>query len=413
MRACLVLLLGWSAGCGDAIEATPPVLASAERLDSTPTAPAPAIATESPELLIEASGDLVLNSLAMGFVREHPSDEAGYRALLEGYARSLRPDALTYLNLEMPLVDDHVDLDGGWPRSRTERPRRAPVLGASVALAALLASIGVELVGVANNHALDQGHQGLRETLDALDAAHLMHAGVGSDRDAAHAARITLHRGHRVAFLSATDAINRRSEDGPPLSIARLDPEAPLVAAIESARSEAALVIVALHWSTDFVAETSASQRRLARRLIDAGADVILGTGPHVLQAVEHLRSARGDALVAYSLGNLASGMGRAYRLGVEPEHFIHPANVRAEARDGVVLRLRVRFDPITIETEAVLLFTENDWLTHREHPTLRVQTLADVALEVCEDRLPSMRAALGAIVPTIPDRCLHEPTGE
>jgi len=414
MRACLVLLLGWSAGCGDAIEASPATSASIETpppIVAAPIEPAIEPAIEEDALVIEASGDLVLNGLAMGFIRDHANDGAGYRALLEGYAGTLRPGALTYLNLEMPLVDDHVALDGGWPRSRTERPRRAPVLGGSIALAEVLASMGVELVGLANNHALDQGHAGLRETIAALDAAHLVHAGVGVDSDAAYAARITLHRGHRIAFLSATDSMNRRSTDATPLSIARLDPEGPLLAAIASARSSAELVIVALHWSTDFVAEVSASQRQLAQRLIDAGADVILGTGPHVLQPIERFTSVRGDAWVAYSLGNLASGMGRAHRLGVEPEHFIHPANVRPEARDGVVLRLRVTLEPLAIEAEAVLLFTENDWLEHREHPNLRVQPLTESAFAVCEDRLPRVRAALGAEVPTIPDRCLHRPT--
>lgn len=412
MRACLVLLLGWSAGCGESVEASPAIEST-----ETPTASAlesPASAPGRDEALsIEASGDLVLNGLAMGVVRDHERDEEGYRALLEGYARVLEPDALTYLNLEMPLVDDHVALDGGWPRSRTERPRRAPVLGASVALAGVLASMGVEVVGLANNHALDQGHAGLRETIDALNRADLAHAGVGEDGAAAYAARVIEHDGRRVAFLSATDSMNQRSTGPAPLSIARIDPEALLLAAVASARSEAELVIVALHWSTDFVSVVSASQRALAERLIDAGADVILGTGPHVLQPIERRTSSRGDALIAYSLGNLASGMGRAYRLGVEPEHFIHPANVRAEARDGVVLRMRVTLDPIAIEAEAVLLFTENDWLEHRAHPNIRVRALGEVPLATCEDRLPHARSALGAAVPTIPDSCLHVHTDD
>lgn len=67
--------------------------------------------------------------------------------------------------------------------------------------------------------------------------------------------------------------------------------------------------------------------------------------------------------------------------------------------------------DDRTLEADALPLFTENDRLTHREHPTLRVQALANVPFEVCQDRLGEMRAALGAIFPTIPDSCLHNPT--
>ncbi len=413
MRACLVVLLGWSAGCGPASNAAPPRAEAADPIGAVPSLEAPAAdALPVPDVIrLEASGDLVLNALAMGFVHAHERDAEGYRALLDGYASVLEPDALTYLNLEMPLVDHHVELDGGWPRSRTERPRRAPVLGASVALADVLAELGVELVGVANNHALDQGHAGLRETLAALDGARLVHAGV--DASDPYAARVVEHGGHRVAFLAATDAMNRRSSDGPALAIARLDPDAPLLAAITEARARAELVIVAVHWSSDFVAEVSGSQRRLARRLIDAGADVVLGTGPHVLQPIEHLESARGQALVAYSLGNLASGMGRAYRVGVEPDHYIHPANVLGEGRDGVVLSMAITFEPIVIEPIARLLFMENDWMAERAHPTLRVAPLTDVPVEICEERLARARAALGATVPVVPDTCSHRPTEE
>lgn len=397
-------------GCGEApaerpiLEAPPP-----------PLSPLPSIASpplEPEELVLEASGDLVLNGLAMRAVRAEGDEHAGYHALLDGYGRALDPTALTYVNLEMPLVDDRVELDGGWPRSRTERPRRAPVLGATPVLATVLSELGVELVGVANNHALDQGYGGLAATLAALGDAHLVHAGAGSTLDEAYAARTVEHAGFRVAFLSVTEPLNRRASDGPRLFIARLDPEPILLEAIATARASADVVVVAVHWSTDFVMDVAPSQRHLAERLIAAGADVILGSGPHVLQPIERVPSERGEALVAYSLGNLASGMGRAYRLGETPDSVIHPANVRPEARDGVVLRLMVRRaeDRLEITGEWRLLFTENDWLLQRNAapPHIVVRPLSEIPIAFCEDRLPPMRRALGSTLPLVPDSCVR-----
>jgi poly-gamma-glutamate synthesis protein (capsule biosynthesis protein) len=366
-------------------------------------------------LVLEASGDLVLNALAMRAVRAEGDEAAGYRSLLAGYAEVLSPDALTFLNLEMPLVDTRVELDGGWPRSRTEHPRRAPVLGATPALAEVLDALGVDVVSVANNHSLDQGHRGLRDTLDALERARIGTFGAGPDRDAAHAPFVVERAGVRIAFLGGTDGVNHHPDDGPRLEVARADPDDALLAAIEAARPAADLVVVAIHWSSDFVAEPTVPQRHRAERMIAAGADVILGTGPHVLQPIELASSPRGDALVAYSLGNLASGMGRAWRVGVTPEDMIHPANVVPEARDGVVLRIEVRRERegLALAASARLLFTENDWLVHRESAPahLRVVPLEATAPETCRERLVSARAALGPAIPVIPDSCPPVPT--
>lgn len=404
-RAALLVLL--AVGCGEA-EAAPIPAPPTAPVTATVSAPAPAEAP-APAVVLEASGDLVLNGLAMRSVRTHETEQEGYRALLAGYGGVLEEGAITFVNLEMPLVDHHVELDGGWPRSRTERPRRAPVLGATPVLAEVLAELGVDVVSVANNHALDQGFRGLSDTLAALDAAHLAAFGAGATRDAAYAPLVIERGGVRVAFVGGTEGINQRATDGPRLEVARTIDEAALLAAIRAARGQADVVVAAVHWSTDFVTEVSGAQRSLAAAMVEAGADVILGTGPHVLQPVERLESARGDAIVAYSLGNLASGMGRAYRFGERPTSFIHPANVIPEARDGVVLRIEARpGERLALEARAILLFTENDFLAHGERlPSIvAVRPLAALDPAVCRDRLPAMRAGLGPTLTLVPAGC-------
>lgn len=379
---------------------------SAPAITPAPVAPAP-VEGAAPDrvrrVTLAAAGDLVPNGLAMRSIRSASSEEEGYRTLLAGYAASLRDDEIAYLNLEVPLVDDVVALDGGWPSSLTERPRRAPVLGATPALATVLARIGVDVVGLANNHAFDQGNAGLRRTRELALSAGLAAPGAGDTAAAALAPVIVERDGVRVAFVSLTTSLNRRASDEPRSFVGRREPEGALAAALADARDRSDVVVALVHWSVDFVMEADAEERSLARWLVDAGADVVFGTGPHVLHEVVRLPSPRGEALVAYSLGNVASGMGRGYRLGHVPHDFIHPANVRPEARDGLVLRVGIAVSPdgrIELErVEGVPLWTENDYLVAGEHATVRVVRLGDASAAVCAERLPVVRRAIGGQV--------------
>lgn len=361
-------------------------------------------------VVISAAGDLVLNALAMRSVRAHPSEEDGYAALLDGYARSIRQDEIAYLNLEVPLRDDLVPLAPGWPRSRTERPRASPVLGATPALATVLARIGVDVVGVANNHAYDQGNVGMARTLAALEGASIAYAGAASSEQRAYDPIVIERGGVRVAWISFTTSFNQRGRDRPRTHVAHVSRWERIERALAIARASAEVVVVAVHWSSDFVMHADREQRSIAARLIALGADVVLGTGPHVLHEVARAASARGDAVIAYSLGNVASGMGRAYRHGHPPdlEEAIHPANVRPEARDGLVLRVAIELEGEAIRVdsiEGVALWTENDFLAHtpRGDATIRVVPLAEVAPEVRAEREPAIRSAIGAGVELVP----------
>lgn len=384
-------------------EAAPPPAASPPPTGAMPETP-PAVERDGTRrVTITAAGDLVPNALAMRSIRHAPTEDEGYRAFLGAYAEALRDGEIAYLNLEVPLVDDVVPLDGGWPRSLTERPRRAPVLGATPALARVLRAIGLDVVGLANNHAFDQGSAGLRRTRALALEAGLAAPGAGESAAEALAPAIVDEGGVRVAFVSLTTSLNRRATDEPRFFVGRGEPEDALADALASARRESDLVVAVVHWSTDFVMEADGEQRRLARRLVDLGADVVLGTGPHVLHEVARLPSPRGEALVAYSLGNVASGMGRAYRLGHPPHDYIHPANVRPEARDGLLLRALFAISPegrVAIEgLEGVPFWTENDYRAAGDDATVRVVRLADAGPEVCAERLPVVRSAIGAAV--------------
>lgn len=391
-----------AAGCSEAAsaETTPPAPRAPAPVAAPPPAPAPPAPPPEPVVTIAAAGDLVLNPHAMRAVLDDGDD--GYANLLAGYAGALRADDVAFLNLEQPLVDDLVPLDPGWPRQDPSRPRRSPVLGATPPLADALSGAGVDVVSVSNNHAYDQGYRGLARTLEELARAGVPAVGAGPDADAAYAPLVLERAGVRIAFVAFSEFFNQHPSGEADAIAARVE-DARVEASLARAREVADLVVVSIHWSRDFLDAVAPTERRHARRLVEQGADVILGTGPHVLHEVERLPSPRGEAVVAYSLGNVASGMGRTHAVGQRPRGFIHPANVTPEARDGVVLRITARVEDGAIAIApltAVPLWTDNNWLAVQRDEAVphrvRVVPLASVDPALRAERLPRIARALG-----------------
>ena len=395
---CLLVSLAACSEPAPPIRAAGALEAPAERSVESPDERAEPREAPAARVRLSGAGDLVLNPHAMRSIADDGPD--GYSNLLVGYRAAIREDEIAFVNLEQPLVDDVVELDPGWPRQDPSRPRRSPILGATPPLADALAEAGVDVAGLANNHAYDQGRDGLRRTLEELARVGIDPVGAAESTDAAFAPTIVEREGHRVAFVGFSEFFNQRARDGSDYAAARLADDERVRRAIVRAREEADVVVVAVHWSRDFLTEPRPSERRLARELVEMGADIIWGTGPHVLHPVERVESARGEALIAYSLGNVASGMGRTYRLGHPPTGFMHPANVTPEARDGAVIHVEldlsdgVRIVELTVEP----LWTDNNWLAHRRDDVphrIRVFRLADTDEATRAERGPIIAAAL------------------
>ena len=311
----------------------------------------------------------------------------------------LRQDDVTFANLETPL-SERVPIETGEP----------PILGAPGAVADALAGVGLDVVSVANNHSYDQTAAGLGETLDALGRVQVRAVGAADDHDAAPGPFITVHNDVRFAFLAYTERINRGPvASGQYVRAARFELEE-VLDHVRRVRPQVDVLVLSIHWSHDFVRAPTAAQRERARALIDAGVDVILGHGAHVLQTVERTTSARGDALVAYSLGNLISNQGMRYFAGrtVPSPDVMHPAVVMPETRDGVWLRVAFALpaDEATLQierVEGVPLWTRNNYraVARREASVLEVRAgpLSSAGPELIAERAPSIAAALGDAV--------------
>jgi hypothetical protein len=342
---------------------------------------------------IGASGDVLAHIKVNDSARLIPG---GYGRVLAGVRETIDANEIAFVNLETPLSMRIPPVSGD-----------PPILGAPPELAAALGEAGVDIVSVANNHAYDQGSEGMGETLRALDAAHVIAVGANADETQVAGPRVIERNGVRVAFVAFTERINRGpAERHTSTHVARFD-RALAAEVLSRARANADLVVLSIHWSHDFITQPMIAQRRLASFLVESGADVILGHGPHVLQEVARLPSPRGEAVCAFSLGNLVSN--QALRWTPGRRHLpanMHPAVITPELRDGAWVRISARIgDRIAIEpVRAMPLWTFNDHATHaRGAPDdIHIETMAQADPRVRAERLPVIARALGSQVTLI-----------
>ena len=249
------------------------------------TAASPLWAPAPPAPTITFVGDLMVAGKVGRLARQQGSD-----CLLARVAPLLRADALTVGNLECAVAASGRRQDKRY--TFRARPDLLPGLRRS----------GLEAVSLANNHTLDYGTAGLLATLRHLQEAGLGAVGAGANQAQAFRPLLVNAGGRRLALLAASRVLpTTRWRAGPRRpGLAQAYEPALLLAAIKAARPQADLVAVYLHWGQEGALSPTAGQRRLARQCIGAGADLVVGCHPHVLQGFEYYRG----KLVAYSLGN-------------------------------------------------------------------------------------------------------------
>jgi poly-gamma-glutamate capsule biosynthesis protein CapA/YwtB (metallophosphatase superfamily) len=238
-----------------------------------------------PTVTLSFAGDTMMSGHVETRLREN-----GFDFPFVHVTSLFQQDDFTVANLETPVTTR------GTPAAKTfvykSPPEAVPAMKAA----------GIDLVNLANNHSMDQGVQGLLDTFRVLDENGIAYVGAGADAARAYAPVFVERNGITIAFFGFSRVVPEVSwyagKNKPGLAVS-YDPTR-AVEAIRTARPEADLVVVIAHWGKEKVDVPVDHQKELARAYIDAGADLVVGGHPHVLQGFESYR----DKWIAYSLGN-------------------------------------------------------------------------------------------------------------
>lgn len=258
---------------------------------------------------IVLAGDIMLNGIS---VKQKPLEKIG---------TIFHPAGAALANLEIPLTNAEKRTPN---KSDAEvRKRNQFILKADPLHALGIAQAGIDLVSLGNNHCMDYRAAGLRQMASILTKNHILFAGAGETRSAALAPVVYVAAdGTRIGLISALAFVGGRAlghctpaRDGSP-GIATFNfggvigtqAKSELAAMFATAKAECDILVVGLHWGVERQTVPIPYQVELGRACIDAGADIVWGNHPHVLQGAELYRGKP----ILYSMGNLISSKGGA-----------------------------------------------------------------------------------------------------
>lgn len=317
----LVLVLG-GLGCFPLLVRTE--TAEADSPFETFRASRMALPETTPPVTLVAVGDVMLSRYVARVVREQA--DTGYP--FHQVRWLLQSSDITLGNLENPLT----------PGREIKVPEM--VLRADPEMASALYEAGFTVMSLANNHVPDFGHKGVMDTLYHLTEAGILAVGAGNHEASAYAPCYEEIRGTTFAFLSFCSDVflppGYAAESHPGVALIH---EEKMTAAIAAAAEKADVVVVSLHAGTEYAPEPDDTQVQAARLAVDAGADLVIGTHPHVIQPYEVYQG----KVIYHSLGN-----------------FVFDQLWSEETRRGLAVRFTLQ-DNQVLQVEHWVVFIDDD----------------------------------------------------
>ncbi|HYJ74552.1 MAG TPA: CapA family protein [Kineosporiaceae bacterium] len=299
----VLLATGALGGCSSTDAGAPAASTSPARA-TVPASPRPTTTPAPPPdpnaFTLVATGDLLIHKpVANRALADGGGRRYDFRRMLTQVKPLVAGADLALCHIETPLSKDDSDISG------------YPVFNTPHELADAVAWAGYDGCSTASNHSADRGTAGVRDTLGALDAQHLAHAGTA--RSATEARSIELHkvRDAVVAHLSYTYGLNGMAPPTPwsvnVISVPRI-----LADAHRARAAGATFVVLSLHWGQEYQSAPTPTQLAQAKALLRSpDVDLILGDHVHVQQPVQRI----GDKYVVYGMGNLLSNQSPAHDL--------------------------------------------------------------------------------------------------
>lgn len=273
-----------------------------------------------------------------------------------------------------------------------------PTFNAPTEFAKDLSKVGCNLISLANNHLNDKGQAGIDKTLSVWDELKPL-AVAGANRTSEEQAKVRYFTVQDVkfAFVAYAEYSNNRNYTAHGVNILN---DGLVRSQLTEARSKADIVLVSAHWGTEYSPRPNAFQEQWAAKFAEYGADVVIGTGPHVLQPFKKLpRAGGGETYVWYSLGNLLSTqldveslIGGLAVMDIDPasKKLLQPSFLptymhyewtpQEKAREDLLARKNLKLYPLDLAAEPLKRSQNN---TTVETQTRRVTELLNSMAEV------------------------------
>jgi poly-gamma-glutamate synthesis protein (capsule biosynthesis protein) len=311
-------------------------------LSIAPTALSTSVPTQSPSqktsvLTIFAKKEVAAEPITLVFGGDvmldrairNKSEALGYTIFDDSLIETLSSADIAIVNLEGPVTD--------LPSVSTDAPYLAPESFSFTFEPASLSELvraGIDIVSLGNNHIRDRGPEGVRQSALHLDAQSISHFGTPSSESSL--STIIERNGITFGFIAYNQFIPTVSDER-------------FVELVRELASSTDFIVVFPHWGNEYETIPTAKQALLARSFIDAGADLIVGAHPHVIQSFETYN----NRAVAYSLGNL-----------------IFDQWFNESVRAGALLRVTIDPNERTYTTSAVCTYLNRDATTVRTECT-------------------------------------------
>lgn len=284
-------------------------------------APAP-YPHEMAHVSFAVAGDVIPHEAVRAAAEAAGGGEPGWEALLSDVSDVFKDADFGFVNMETPVAPAH---------SKGSKPF---MFDAPPALPEALKDSGIKIVSFANNHVMDQGTGGFAETRDHLKEIGLQFVGSGDTAQQQWQPLVVEANGIKVGWLGMTRWLNGNrnpeKDDQPHVNFfpypgesggAPGADETQVLAAVKAAKAQCDMLVISIHWGTEYAPAPRPEDVDLAHKMLDAGASVIVGHHPHVLQPIETYNTADGrNAVIFYSLGNFLSNQSRNYVDGLMPD---------------------------------------------------------------------------------------------
>jgi len=338
--------------------------------------------------------EAVRASAAAALAAGDPTNSQGWGALFSDVSDVFEKADFGFVNLETPVAPAH---------SHGSKPF---MFDAPIALLDGLKASGIKIVSFANNHVMDQGWPGFTETREHLREKGLLFAGSGDTVAQQWQPVITEANGIKVGWLGMTRWLNGNrnpeKDDEPHVNFfpypgesggAPGADEARVLDAVKAARAQCDFLVVSIHWGIEYAPAPRPEDVDMAHKMLEAGASVIVGHHPHVLQPVETYKTQDGrNTVIFYSLGNFLSNQSRNYVDGLMPDKDGDPRDEMI----GLFSAVRKDYAPAGVRVELGHVGILPVWSENNRNDIASGKTKTTIIRPILMDReIPRLQARL------------------